>query len=204
MAQAKAATKRPVPTFDHLRKKKPLERVVRIALNDEVATAYHEATEALGKAELALAAVEAQAERRNGSAGPETEEAVAAARAERDEFKATAEKAHKALVAETVEMRFRALGRKRYDELVRAHPPKDIAGEDGKVKKSTDPYEYETFAPALVAACCVEPEMTVEQATELFEEWNAGEVMELWVAALSVNTQRRVVEFGNFSNGTRG
>ncbi|HYH51624.1 MAG TPA: hypothetical protein VEG38_18940 [Acidimicrobiia bacterium] len=204
MAPAKAAAKRPVPTFDHLRKKQPLERIVRIALNDEVATAYHEASEAAGKAELALKAVEAQAQRRNGSAGPDTERAVAAARAEFEEFKAAAEKAHKALAAETVEVRFRALGRKAYDELVRAHPPKDVAGEDGKVKKSTDPYEYETFAPALVAACCVEPEMTVEQVQTLFEEWNAAEVMELWVAALSVNTQRRVVEFGNFSNGTRG
>ncbi len=201
---AKAAPPRPVPTFDHLRKKQPLERVVRVALNDASATTYKDAADALMKAEAALATVEKQARQRNGAAGTETELAVVAARSERDAAQTAADKARKALETETVEMRFRALGRKRYDELVRAHPPADIKAEDGTVKKSTDPYEYETFAPALVAASCVEPGMTEDQVQTLFDEWNAAEVMELWVAALSVNTQRRVVEFVDFSNGTRG
>lgn len=201
---AKAAPPRPVPTFDHLRKKAPMERTVPIVLNDEVATAHHEATEALSEAEAALATVERQARERNGSGGPETEAAVAAARAERDEATAALVKAERALKAETVQMRFRAIGRKRYDGLVREHPPKDAGGENGKPVKSTEPYDYETFAPALVAASCIEPVMTPEEVEVLFEEWNTAEVMQLWVAALAVNTQRRVADFANFSNGTRG
>lgn len=198
----KSAT-RPVPTFDHLRKKAPMERTVRVVLEDAAAIAHQEATEALTAAETALRAVETQTRQRQ-LVSAEDIAAVDAAKAERDEAKDRLAEARAALKNATVTLRFRALGRKRYDDLVRAHPPVDGVDDDGNVVKSRDPYNYETFAPALVAASCVEPTMTAEEAGELFEEWNTAEVMELWVAALAVNTQRRVADFANFSNGTRG
>lgn len=237
MPKAKAGPPRPVATYDHLRKKAPMEHVVRVPLSEEAVVAHREAVEALGRAELVLRPLEIAAK-----AGEEPTPALVAARAERDDAKAGAEAAKAALQDQTVVMRFRSLGRPRYDALVREHPGTGTTGDDGKSVKSTDPYEVETFAPALVAASCVEPKMSYGQVMALFNldrvdnedlaemaedlglklagtpthaelveavrevapEWNAAEIMEIWLAALAVNTQRRVVDFANFSNGMRG
>lgn len=91
----------------------------------------------------------------------------------------------------TVTLRFQQIGRKTYDALLREHPPRDNDPDDKDA-----PYHSETFAPALVAASCVEPKMTEEQVVELFEEWNTSELMDLFMAAMEVNTQRRVVNLG--------
>lgn len=233
---------RPVATFDHLRKKQAVERTVRIVMSQDAADAHREAVEALARAEQALFRVTAEARKRNGSGGPEAEAAVAAATAERDAAKERVESAVEELRAQTVTLRFRAIGRPRYDALVRAHPGKDTVDDAGETVKTTEPYDVDTFAPALIAASCVEPKMSeaqvmalcdlerledddlrqiatdcgvvlpdgathaeeVEAVREVAPEWNAAEVMELWIAALSVNTQRRVADFANFSNGTRG
>jgi len=120
--------KRP-PTFDHLRKKAPLERTVEIPLNDAVVAAYEAAQEALRQAEL-------------------TKEGV-------EEARADLEAARRALEAETVTLRFRAIGRKRYEELLRAHPPAK-----GEATDADYPFDFDTFSVALIAASCVEPEMT--------------------------------------------
>ncbi len=171
MGQAKSG--RP-PTFDHLRKKQPLERTVAIPLNDEAVRTFKEAGEALGRVQMV-----------KGDA--------AAAQAAFNAAKADLE-------AETVELRFRSIGRRRYDELVRAHPPT----EEMKAENPDSPYNVDTFSVALIAASCVEPVMTEEEVNELSEAWNVAEYLQLWMAALEVNTQRRVVEMGNFSNGMRG
>lgn len=162
------------PTFDHLRKKQPLERTIRIPLDDAAVVAFQDASEALGRVQMVK--------------GDETE-----AQAAFDAAKA-------ALDAETVELRFRSIGRKRYEELVRAHPPTD----EQKTENADAPYDIETFSAALIAASCIEPVMTEAEVSELSETWNVAEFMQLWVAALEVNTQRRVVELGKAWNGTRG
>lgn len=173
MGQTKVA--RP-PTFDHLRKKEPLERVVRIPLSEEAVEAYSEASAALAAAQ---------------ASGEGIEEAEKAFR-----------RAERALNDATAVLRFRSIGRKRYDELVRAHPPKEDEKKEGEAENAW-PFDFETFAVALVAASCVEPKMTEEEVATLFDEWNAAEATELWTAALMVNTGRRVVELGKGSNGTR-
>lgn len=105
--------------------------------------------------------------------------------------------------SEVVEMRFRAIGNKRYDALIRAHPPV-AQTKDQPEDMSGAPYNPQTFPVALVAASCVEPEMTEEQVTVLRDTWNVAEYSQLWVAALTVNTSRRqVVEAGKGSSGTR-
>lgn len=158
-------------TFDHLKKKQPLERTVTVVLSDEAARAYAEAAEALERARL------------TGKATPELEQATATARA--------------ALEAETVTLRFRSIGRKAYDALVRDCPPTDEDKAEAKEKGEPEPlYDVGTFAPALIAASCVEPTLTAEQVTELWDEWNTAEIMPCWMAALEVNTQRRVVDLG--------
>ncbi len=159
-------------TFDHLRKKQPFERVVPIPLNAEAVQAFKDASDALAKVEMAK--------------GDTTSAASAY------------ETARQALQAETVDMRFRAIGRKAYDALVLQHPP----GEDQKAKHPEMTYDLESFSVALIAASCVEPAMTVDEVLELAENWNVGEYMQLWMAALEVNTQRRVVDLGKAWNGT--
>lgn len=158
-------------TFDHLKKKQPLERTVSIVLSDDAARSYEAASEALERARLL------------GQPTHEHEESLAKARA--------------ALEAETVTMRFRSIGRKVYDALLLMHPATDEqkaeAAKDGTPEL---PYDIDTFAPALVAASCVEPRLSIEQVRELWDEWNSAEVAPCWVAAMEVNTQRRVVDLG--------
>lgn len=111
----------------------------------------------------------------------------------------------------TVEMLLRAVGRKRYDDLLLAHPPttqqeeehaKRFADVEGFV--SPPPYDPDTFAPALIAATCVEPKLSESEVAELLDEWTSGEVVKLWTAALEVNTQSQLVSLGKGSSGTHG
>jgi hypothetical protein len=178
---APAPLKKP-PTFDRLKKKQPLERKVTIALVQESLDAYDAATNALERARLL-----GEEDRI-----PDLETEVAEAKAR--------------LVEDSIELKFRSIGRKNYDALLEAHPPtpeqiKEFqeanADKEGNPGKGQPPYNVDTFAPALVAASLAEPELSEEQVQELFDEWNATELAELWVAALEVNTQRRVVSLGN-------
>lgn len=178
-APVMAPLKRPA-TFDHLKKKQPLERKVTIALSQEALDAYDEASDSLERAKLLDEPTEA------------LEEALKAARG--------------TLAEESVVLTFRSIGRKAYDSLVDTYPPtaeqirefqEDNPDREGNPGKGKPPYDIDHFAPALVAASCVDPRMTIEEVDELFAEWNAVEVAELWVAALEVNTQRRVVSLGN-------
>lgn len=88
---------------------------------------------------------------------------------------------------ETVEVSlvFQSMGSKAYDDLVAKYPPTE------KQKKEGLTYNIEKFAPALVAECCVEPEMSLDDAKEIFESdsWNRGELMMLFFAAVEVNTR---------------
>lgn len=173
------------PTFDHLRKKKPMERVVRVPLDGDAVDAFQEAQLALGRAEMVKTADPLQA---------------AKLAADTAELRAALDAARGSLEATMVSMRFRSIGRKRYDKLVTEHPATD----EQKAEQPDAAWNLDTFPPALLSASCIEPPMTVEEATELFETWNVAEFMEIWTAALAVNTQRRVVELGKGSSGMRG
>ena len=85
----------------------------------------------------------------------------------------------------------RAIGSKAYDVLVGMHPP------TGEQKKEGASYNPDTFGPALIAACAVEPRITPNEAKELWEsdEWSRGEVMELFVAAVEVCSRGLDVPF---------
>ena len=168
-------------TFDHLKKKQPLQRTVTIPLEQDTLDAYDAAESALERARLL------------GEPTDELESALAVAK--------------EAVLETSVKMTFRSIGRKAYDALLDEHPPtaeqikefrEENADKDGNpATKGQPPYNIETFAPALIQASCVEPAMTLEQVNELFDEWNSTELSELWGAAYEVNTQRRVVSLGN-------
>lgn len=174
----KAPTKAPAgqrpATFDHLKKKQPLELTIGIVLDNEAAEAHEAAAMALETARL------------TGKPTAALEEAERKARA--------------ALDAETVTMRFRSIGRKAYDALLLAHPPTEADKAEAKeAGTEPPPWDIGTFAPALVAASCVEPRMSEAEVHELWDAWNAAESAQCWIAALYVNTQRRVAELGKGS-----
>jgi hypothetical protein len=86
---------------------------------------------------------------------------------------------------EEVSLKFKAIGNTRYDQLVIDHPP------TSRQKKDGHSYNMTTFAPALLAVTCAEPKMSEEDWTEIFEseEWNRGELANLFMQAVMVNTQ---------------
>ena len=75
-----------------------------------------------------------------------------------------------------------ALSPEEFDTLVAAYPP------NGADKEKGFTWNPDTFQPALVAACCVKPDLTLAQANALWanEAWAAGERSSLFFAALDV------------------
>ena len=82
---------------------------------------------------------------------------------------------------------FKAIGRIAYDKIV--EDPANVPSEEQK--KEGAQFNPETFPPALVAAAAVDPEISVEEAVEIFgdSEWNGAELQKLFFAALEVNTE---------------
>lgn len=165
-------------TRDHLLSgKKPATKKLQIILDPEAYEAYEEAQALLS---------EATAENRT-----EREEALEAAK--------------ERLSDAVVTMKFQSVGRKRYDEIIDAHPATEEQKAQAKKQgiEETPSYNLETFPPALVAASLVEPDLTLEDVQELYDTWNNAEVMELFLAALEVNTIRRTGDLGNVFGPTR-
>ncbi|GAA3416226.1 hypothetical protein [Streptosporangium vulgare] len=88
----------------------------------------------------------------------------------------------------TTVFRFRGLPRKAWSDLVAECPPGDDAKEGADV-------DWETFGVALVAACVVEPTMTVEDAGQLAEVLTQAQWDSLFAAAYSVNKRDVDVPF---------
>lgn len=90
-----------------------------------------------------------------------------------------------------VEFRLRALGDKAWSDLIAAHPSKNKG----------EAWDPETFPKALVATCCVDPVMTVDQAEELFEVLNEGQRAELCQGAYDVNAEATSIPFSVSASG---
>lgn len=84
----------------------------------------------------------------------------------------------------TVALRFRSIGARAYDRLIKAH-------QEGKDSGAV--FNGETFAPALIAASLVDPVLTEDQVLELVEQWSTSEIVQLFAAALEVNTASSIV-----------
>jgi len=178
--------KRPV-TFDHLKKKKPVEATVEILLDDEPSLAVRDARSRLLQAETAL------------SENSEDEALLA----ERDAAKSQVDEALALMKAETVTLRFHSIGRKAWEALIDANPPTVEQRHAAKEEGNEAVWNSDTFPQALIAASCVEPVMSLEQVQELFDEWNTAESGALFNAAYAVNMSRRVPDLGNASGGTQ-
>lgn len=93
----------------------------------------------------------------------------------------------------------RGIGRTRYDALLDAHPP--TAEMRLKAKAAgfeTASWNWDTFPPALVHACLVDSDLTLEDLQEMWDsdDWNQAELTEILNAAVAVNGTRRTVELG--------
>jgi hypothetical protein len=181
-------------TFDHLKsRKQPITHYVPVCLDNLAADRFHNAEAIFLEMQAASEADLARASLGNGD--------VAAEQARQDAIRAEYEDAKAAYEDATVQIVMRTIGRKAYERLVLEHPPTDEQKAQFKIDygdEATAPYDAEAFAPALVAACCVEPKMTVEEVTVLFEgefddagneitpAWNMAEVMTLFGEALAV------------------
>lgn len=84
-----------------------------------------------------------------------------------------------------VEMTFQSIGATAYDKLVAKHPPKAEQRVEGAS------FNLDTFAPALIAACAVEPAMTEADAVEIWnsDSWSRGDLMVLFTRAVNLNNR---------------
>ena len=90
-----------------------------------------------------------------------------------------------------VSFRFRALSRKQWMDLLAAHPPtKKQLDEDARLRGMRAGLDFNpaTFPVAVIAACCVDPEMTVDDAKRLEDSLHFVQFETLWGAALECNT----------------
>jgi hypothetical protein len=89
--------------------------------------------------------------------------------------------------AETVTIRFTALPRRRWLELVELH-----------MADGDEPTEE--FAKAIVLESAVEPKFSTDDVDQIWESWSSAETDELFIAAWRVNREVRDIPF--ISGGT--
>lgn len=101
-----------------------------------------------------------------------------------EKMSALAVEAEAATVTFTVE----ALGAPAWRRLVAEHPPPDDDLDGWR-------WNLETFPPAAVAASCVDPKMSEDQAAELAGRLSDGQWSKLWVAVMAVNLGDDIPKF---------
>jgi hypothetical protein len=79
---------------------------------------------------------------------------------------------------------FRSIGAKEWELLVSKHKPTNAQRADGAS------FNSDTFPPALLARVCVEPEMSEEDWSEIWDspDWSRGEITDLYGAAVNLCT----------------
>jgi hypothetical protein len=100
---------------------------------------------------------------------------------------------------------FQDIGRRAFDTLVLAHQPtpeqkKHVAEMGGGILE----YNIDTFPPALMAASAADPEMTLEEAEEIFNEWSSGDAEILFTTALLACKERASVPLSRKGTGQTG
>jgi hypothetical protein len=90
-----------------------------------------------------------------------------------------------------VTMKYQSIGMREYDKLVGKHPPTP----EQRVEGSS--FNIDTFAPALIAASCVEPEMTASDAKDIWDspDWSRGDLMVLFRNAVDLNNRGLDIPF---------
>lgn len=81
-----------------------------------------------------------------------------------------------------VSLLFKALGATEYDNLLDRYPASSKQRREGLA------FNPDLFGPALLAAVCVEPKMSLEDATEIWnsDHWSRGERLRIFNAAVDL------------------
>lgn len=87
--------------------------------------------------------------------------------------------------AESTVFKFQALPRTEWRKLIADHPP------SREIQKKNPRAEWDpvTFMPAALSACCVDPEMTVDEAAELMDMLTEAQFNDVWITCYSVNVR---------------
>ena len=97
-----------------------------------------------------------------------------------------------------VEMTFRGVGRKRYNEILEAHQtePEPVETPEGEEPVEQEPvFDFENFILQLVHESLVDPEgATLDDVHAWHDEWNGTEFDQLAGCAMRVNAASRVGE----------
>lgn len=163
--------------MDRLRNRKPAERTLLIRLDDASVDAARAARTARQSAQVAA------------NASPDDD----AAQARLELAEQTLAGAEADLALATVSLTFRSLPRDSYEQLIADCPPTAEQEADGQT------YDPETFAPALVSACCTD-DMPVADAKELLATLSQLEAGLLFEACIGLNERARM-DFGSPGNG---
>jgi hypothetical protein len=95
----------------------------------------------------------------------------------------------------TSEFEFQAISRSELDSLKAAFPPSEDQWERYRTQVRANPllqapdFDPEAVAPALLAACCVDPALSESDAQLLWDSLSDGEAATLFEAAWSVNVE---------------
>lgn len=168
---------------DVKKRKKPAIIKVPVAMDGEFADKFNAAVQALQEAEDAL---------NDNPRDTIARKAVA-------EAKETVEELRPEVEEQIIEFVFRSIGRRKFEELVDQCPPTKAQKTEANKKGEEEPgWNHDTFPPTLIAAAVVSPEMSEEDAFEMWDDddWNQAELVSLFLASLAVNQQRKVVELG--------
>lgn len=178
----------PINFDDLLAKKRPTTIECQIALDADVAEAHA----------LALTAYEMA--KMTAADNPGQKSAKDALRAAETALRAAEDEAVEAVVA----FKFQGISRADWESLIDEHQATRDQKEKARLVDQAAPWNDDTFPPALVAACCVDPEMTYEQAQSMWksDRWNFAELDALFNAAYNASRGRRVPQLGKGSGRT--
>lgn len=87
----------------------------------------------------------------------------------------------------TYEFSFEAIGQRKWNDLMAKNPP---TPDQKKIAKQTgDRVDFDVieFPIKAIAASCVSPELSEENARRLYERWNFSQWNTLWMACLEAN-----------------
>lgn len=182
-----------------VRDKKARLFTVPIIMDPDVETAYLEAQYELDQtAERLLKTAGDRIRAARAAAQPGNEEAATQAIVDADEkiltqLRDKRETAKQTMDDATEYFKFRALGRKHYKDLIKAHPPtaEDVKAWEEAEREGKCPWNHDGLARELVRRACVSPLLDEADITEIFDgrEWNQTEVDMLWIGASSVQVQ---------------